>query len=1290
MKLDIADALIKYRSNNPPLGSEMQARQAIKTLLLPYHANSSHSTIKSAPKQRKGPQSTSIMQLNMQHSSSATSNLLIETNELKHNFICCLQEPYTTNGTITGLDSSKHTYSSGSVPRAAIYSDIKLWMVPKYSARDITTCIWTPESNEEEIYIASIYLDSTLNIQDNIELQKLFKFCTKKHKPLLCCLDSNAHSSLWGCPTNNKRGEILEELILAYGLQVLNIGNIDTFVTTRASSIIDITLATTDILPLVTQWHVREDDAMSDHRLITMKVQTGEHTTKKGRNLARADWSLFKETLKTSTTKWVEPLRWNHSTIETELRHIMNEIDTALDIVAPITPFKPPSKPKWWNPDLQVLRTNIKRQYRRAVRAKTTDEWISYRTLRNDYTKSLRKAKRQTWQKFCSDTENPKGMAKLTTMLQRNTKHHLGLLKGQDGKVKPNPEQSLQLLLDVHFPNSVRKDPTGEDDQTSDFVNNISPYQTLEDSDIFTNTKIRKAITQFGPHKAPGPDGLKPIILQHLPDQIITRLSLVYQASLQMAYIPKGWRKSNTIFIPKPGKPDYGIPKAFRPISLSCFMFKTMERLIYWHLEQTALQEHPLHSHQHAFRRGCSTESALSTAVDDIENAILRGTLALGVFLDIEGAFDNLQPKAAVKGMQDHGFPQNIIDWYSKYLSNRTCSTTIGTTTEERYLTQGTPQGGVLSPLLWNLAFDQFLSLYDTGPVKVTGFADDALLLIKGIDHNTLVSQMQIALDKALKWGREDGLKFSHPKTVVVMFHRKYNYQYTKQLQMGGIKLPFSEEAKYLGITLDHKLSWNIHISHKIKQAKANLMRLRAGIGTFWGPSPHLIRWAYTGIVLPALTYGSLVWGKVAQSAHSKVKLNSLQRLATMLMGPVRTKTPSAGLEIITYLVPLDLLIQGEAIAASYRLKNKPAQWLGFGPQGKGHLKWISDLESELHITPKTPDAITPVLRWTKKYTVDLSSLSTGDNPDVIGISCYTDGSKIKTAEGEPTGAGYVIINRNKPGKPILDFNHKYLGTSPTVFQAELTAITEACPTIAKVFEPSTANKHKFGILPHKEVTFFSDSQAALLSLDHHIIKSLTVLDCHNNLNLLAKTCKVTLRWIKAHVDHRGNEMADQEAKQGALLGGSVLLPLPLSKTIVRSQIRTRIDQAWNTRWQDGLDCRQTKLFFPSPDKNKSYAITKMSRLTFGQITRFITGHNFLRRHEQIVHPDPFTSKLCRLCENEEETAWHIVAECDCLHKIRGEIFGQYFLVEEGPWKVSQLKTFLNHPDVNWIEDLPD
>ena len=99
-------------------------------------------------------------------------------------------------------------------------------------------------------------------------------------------------------------------------------------------------------------------------------------------------------------------------------------------------------------------------------------------------------------------------------------------------------------------------------------------------------------------------------------------------------------------FIPKPGKIAYDEPKSFRPITLSSFLLKGLERLIYWHIQNTVLQVNPLHKNLFSYREGISTEDALHNLVGKLEKARDKREVAVTLFLDIDAAFSSASTKA--------------------------------------------------------------------------------------------------------------------------------------------------------------------------------------------------------------------------------------------------------------------------------------------------------------------------------------------------------------------------------------------------------------------------------------------------------------------------------------------------------------------------------------------------------------------------------------------------------------------------------------------------------------------
>jgi hypothetical protein len=357
--------------------------------------------------------------------------------------------------------------------------------------------------------------------------------------------------------------------------------------------------------------------------------------------------------------------------------------------------------------------------------------------------------------------------------------------------------------------------------------------------------------------------------------------------------------------IPKTNKTDYTQPRSFRPISLTSFLFKTLERLVLWHLEDAVLPANPLHKNQHAFRKDHNTEIPLSKLCTFIEKAMLRYEYAVVVFLDIEGAFDNITLEAIKIGMTKHKIPSHIQTWYLNYLANRSCQLTIADITIIRYLIKGTAQGGILSPLIFNFSIDDFLQLCELCKILGISFADDGLLAVCGLDLDCLLRQLQHTLLQVERWAAECGLRFSTSKTEAVIFtKRKLSNLIIRPLLLYNEPIPYVNSIKYLGVTLDSKLTFKPHIDSKFKAAKKPLQFMTRIAGKFWGPSPKLTHWVYTGIVRPAFTYGSFVWANKTTTNFFKDSAQKLQRLALISLAPIRLHSPTIGLEIVTNTPP--------------------------------------------------------------------------------------------------------------------------------------------------------------------------------------------------------------------------------------------------------------------------------------------------------------------------------------------------------------------------------------------------
>ena len=94
------------------------------------------------------------------------------------------------------------------------------------------------------------------------------------------------------------------------------------------------------------------------------------------------------------------------------------------------------------------------------------------------------------------------------------------------------------------------------------------------------------------------------------------------------------------------------------------------------------------------------------------------------------------------------------MSWYMHLLENRIVTSDLYGTPCTFNPTMGSPQGWVLSPLIWNLIADEIITkVHGLGPIKIVGYADDLILLAKGDYPPAIRDSLQLALNQIIRWG---------------------------------------------------------------------------------------------------------------------------------------------------------------------------------------------------------------------------------------------------------------------------------------------------------------------------------------------------------------------------------------------------------------------------------------------------------------------------------------------------------------------------------------------------------
>ena len=148
----------------------------------------------------------------------------------------------------------------------------------------------------------------------------------------------------------------------------------------------------------------------------------------------------------------------------------------------------------------------------------------------------------------------------------------------------------------------------------------------------------------------------------------------------------------------------------------------------------------------------------------------------------------------------------------------------------------------------------------------------------------------------------------------------------------------------YLGVVLDQKLNWSLHIEKKVSKTKKILHLIKPAIHHIWGLDPKRMQWIYKQIILPRLTYGCLMWGHSLTNSQIS-KLETVERVALRYHASMWKTTPTASLQILLNKKPSHLEIIYVSFKTYIRCKHmfQNNHWDGIADNisANSHLKTI-------------------------------------------------------------------------------------------------------------------------------------------------------------------------------------------------------------------------------------------------------------------------------------------------------------------------------------------------------------
>ena len=354
----------------------------------------------------------------------------------------------------------------------------------------------------------------------------------------------------------------------------------------------------------------------------------------------------------------------------------------------------------------------------------------------------------------------------------------------------------------------------------------------------------------------------------------LTELSIIisdlFNLSLNEAIYPDCLKISRVTPIFKSGSHSH--LNNYRPISVTSYVNKIFEKLLFKRLNSFINDCHLLNENQYGFRRSRDTQQATLKLLSAIISSIEDKQYCACVFLDFRKAFDTVDHELLLHKLNRFGIRGVAENLIRSYLSNRKQYVSIDGHTSDliQCPSIGVPQGGCLSPLLYILYANDLPCVITQGqPVM---FADDTSLVISGTTPEQLHTKINEQMHKVYDWCNYNRLSLNISKTKYIIFgFRKVDIP---EIVVANDKIECVPTYKYLGFQLDNKLNYDHHIRYLKNRLSTNKFityKIKSYI------SSRAAKSFYHAHVQSILTYGICVWGARLLEENGFKKLKKLQ-----------------------------------------------------------------------------------------------------------------------------------------------------------------------------------------------------------------------------------------------------------------------------------------------------------------------------------------------------------------------------------------------------------------------------
>lgn len=580
-----------------------------------------------------------------------------------------------------------------------------------------------------------------------------------------------------------------------------------------------------------------------------------------------------------------------------------------------VAPFMPKGKLRsrrrnkfFWTPELSMKAKERNSLYKTAILTDDTDDWLRYLIFDRDFKREIKRVKRKTYIAFLESLEDDldhDSPGQISRMCKARRKR----------AVRTTLENAGELKLEEFTEHVATKFPPSP----------VIIGERFEFDEVEMEQDILYALLHSARKKAAGVDMVFNETLQLNAPKMARFLTQLWKACGRLGITPSMWDK--ILLFPIYKKGPRNVPNNYRPISLMSHIRKVIEKAI----DRQSRRAAEFAASQCGFRPFHGTD-----------NALLRYTHAMNLkqnkvaVLDIKGAFPSV-PRDRLMNVIRQRLSPTLAKMISHFLKPTQVSTVGDPTGKTAIMYTGVPEGGAISPFLFNLYIDPLAGALLRVGIRISLFgvivyADDIILMAG------TMRGLQKLLDMCTEWAAENQITFGIDKCYALYKGK------ARRPKLSGQKLKRTNKTVYLGTNITCTGISPSTITKRVNAMYARIQELTE-MGYYRYIHPRMGRLLFRTLLKPVMDYAlHLVPVETKQAEKALASAASAEFRA--LGSPLRLIDPRPRNRLLTIYGQYDIYTRRKIAASKLWARLEEGRILA-RENGDVEMEYMKDAELE-------------------------------------------------------------------------------------------------------------------------------------------------------------------------------------------------------------------------------------------------------------------------------------------------------------------------------------------------------